>query len=276
MGIARMLVPVAFEKRDQSLLAYTCGLTAQGVRELLVAHVVDGSGQEAPVIIAEVERARQQLLEMIEPYQNCGMRIEARVVTGEVYREIMALANQRGVDVICCGTEGKSFLDYLFAGSVSEDIALKGNERTMSVRYSLLMSTEDAGEIARRFAHRLVVPTDFSGSSMRAVLSAYERPKEAVGTVYLLHVLTDGQSRADAEAQMRGLVSLAEDYDVNVEVVLREGANPGQVAIDFVNEIDATGVITGRTGRGRLSRGLVGSTSMRLLQEAPCPVVIQP
>lgn len=275
MGIARMLVPVALEKRDETLLAFACGLACQGVRELLVAHVVDGTGQEAPVIIAEVERAREQLLGMIEPFRDCDMRIEARVVTGQVYREIMAIANQRGVDVICCGTEGKSFLDYLFSGSVSEDIALKGNERTMSVRYSLLNSTEDPADAACRFAQRLVVPTDFSGSSMRAVLSAYERPHDAIGTVHLLHVLSDGQSRHDAEAQMRGLVSLAEDYDVSVEVHLREG-NPGDVVLDFVNEIDATGVITGRTGRSRLERGLLGSTSMRLLQEAPCPVVIQP
>ncbi len=275
MSLNKMLLPVAVEPRDQKLLAYACGLLAQGVHQLLVVHVVDSSGQEAPVIMAEVERARARLREMVEPYLDCGMTIEVRVVPGSVFREVSALAHQHDVDVILCGTEGKSFVDYLFAGSVSEDLALKGDERTMTVRYDLLDRTTDASELGRNFAKRLVVPTDFSSSALRAVLSAFDRPAEARGTVHLLHVLGDELSLDDAEAQMRAMLAIAEEYDAEAVIAIREG-DPTEVVLDYLAEIDATGVILGRRGRSRIGRGILGSVSMKLLQEAPCPVVIQP
>lgn len=266
-------MPVALEPRDEALLAFACGLHRQGVRELLVAHVVDGTGLEFPVVVKSVERAREKLLRMVEPYASCGMKVEVRVVMGSVFREISALVHQASIDVICCGTEGKSFVDYLFSGSVSEDLALKGDERTMTVRWDLIDTPELAGEAAASFAQRLVVPTDFSASAMRAVLSAFERPSEALGTVHLLHV-TDGDT-ADAEAQMRGLQAMAAECGAQAVIEIRRG-DPAQAVLDYAHEVDATGIITGRTGRGALGKALVGSVSLRLLKDAPCPVVIQP
>lgn len=277
MPIRKMLVPVGLQPRDAKLLAYACGLMSQGVKELLVTHVVDASGQEAPVIMREVERAVDKVREMTEPHRDCGMNIEVQVVTGNVYEELMGLAHRSGVDVVCCGTEGKSFVDYLFSGSVSEDIALKGDERTMTIRYSLLDSVDDQRALAREFARRLVVPTDFSASSMRAVLSAFERPAEALGTLHLVHVLSSESKRADAEAQMRGLAEIAEDHGAEAVTVIRPAdGHPADVLLGYVDEVDATGIITGRQGRSRIGRGLLGSVSMRLMQEAPCPMVIQP
>lgn len=275
MALHKMLVPVALEPRDAKLLAFACGLSCQGIDELLVAHVVDNTGQEAPVMIREVERARERLREMVEPLSSCGMAKEVRVATGAVFPEVMALAHQTSIDVICCGTEGKSFVDYLFSGSVSEDLALKGDERTMTIRYSLLESVDDPGQIARDFARRLVVPTDFSASAMRAVLSAFERPADSLGTVHVVHALTDESKLGEAEAGLQAVAALAEGYDLELVTAIREG-NPTEVLLAYVNEVDATGVITGRQGRSRLGRGLLGSVSMSLMHDAPCPVVIQP
>ena len=223
MPLSKMLLPVALEPRDAKMLAYACGLLEQGVHELLVAHVVDSSGQEAPVILHEVERVRERLREMVEPYVHCGMNIEVRVATGNVFREVMCACAQVNVDVLLCGTEGKSFVDYLFSGSVSEDLALKGEGRTMTVRYDLLDASDDAGRLGREFAHRLVIPTDFSSSSMRALLSAFARPAEALGTLHILHVLAEGEGRADAEAHMRALTALAEEHRTDFVAEIRAG-----------------------------------------------------
>lgn len=275
MPLNKMLLPVAGIPRDEKVLAYACGLVDQGVRELLVAHVVDASGQEGPVILHEVERARERLRAMVEPHRGCGLNIEVRVVSGEVFNEVMALANQVNIDVIVCGTEGKSFVDYLFSGSVSEDLALKGDERTMTVRYDLLESVPDAGSIGRDFARRLVVPSDFSSSSLRALLSAFDRPAAALGTLHILHVLEAEESRADAQAHMRSMIALAEEHEVEYVAEIVDG-DPVEAVLGYLSDVNATGVITGRRGRNRLQRGLLGSVSMKLLQEAPCPVVIQP
>ncbi|MDZ4168553.1 MAG: universal stress protein [Coriobacteriia bacterium] len=274
MAIRKMLMPVSFGSRDDKMLAFACGLSAQGIKELLVAHVVDSSGQEAPVIIAEVERARTKLLGMVEGYRSCGMSVEVRVAMGSVYEEISALAHQAHVDVVCCGTEGKSLVDYLFSGSVSEDLALRGDERTMTVRFDLLESPEHAKQVACDFGKRLVVPTDLSASAMRAFLSAFERPRQAMGRIHLVHAL--GDEIGDAEAQLAGLAAMATaEHGVEVVTALVEG-DPAEAVLAYVDEVEATGLITGRRGRGTLTKGFLGSVSMRLMQEAPCPVVIQP
>lgn len=275
MPLSKMLLPVGFEPRDELVLAFACGLLEQGVQQLIVAHVVEASGKEAPVVLADAERARERLRHMVEPYLDRGLHIEVRVAVGSVFTEIVAIAAQVNVNVVLCGTEGKSFVDYLFSGSVSEDIALRGDVRTMTVRYGLLEAADDACQLGRDFARRLVVPTDFSSSSLRALLSVFSRPQSALGTLHVVHVLGEGESRVDADAQMRAVAAIAEEHGADYVTDLREGS-PDEAVLAYLDEVGATGCITGRRGRTHLERGLLGSVSLKLLQEAPCPVVIQP
>ena len=205
------------------------------------------------------------------------MEIETRVVTGDRSGAILALAQQADVDVICCATEGKSVVDALFSGSVSEGLFASGKVRTMTVRNSLLDSVDDPASLACGFAQRLVVPTDFSASATRAWLSAIERPVEAIGRIYALHVINEGdeQDRRNAEVLLTGLLDIAREHGIEAVAEMRDG-DPGDTVIAFLDEVDATGVITGMHGRGALRRAMLGGLALRLLREAPCPVVVQP
>jgi nucleotide-binding universal stress UspA family protein len=278
MAINSMLVPVGLEDRDMEILQYVCGLGAQSVRHIIVATAIETQGMEAPIIYAEVDRARERLAAMCDAVRGCGVSMETRVVTGDATTCLLALAQQSHVDVLCCATEGKSIVDYLASGSLSVDLFSAGALRTMTVRYEQLDSAEDPGDLARDFATRLVVPTDFSASATRAFLSAFDRPKEAIGVVHALHTLKPGASGADrreAEVLLEGLHAIAREHEVEAVIATREG-DPGTAILDYLREVDATGVITGQRGRGRLQQVIVGSVSVRLLREAPCPVVVQP
>jgi len=279
MAISSMLVPVGLDVRDEKVLRYVCGLSAQSVRKVLVVTAVDASGMEAPVLAAEVDRARERLGAMIaSTMQDCAMQVEARVVTGDKIECILALAEQDEVDVICCGTEGKSVVDALFAGSLSEKLFASGRVRTMTVRYELLGSTDDPGTLSRNFARRLVVPTDFSASATRAWLSAVERPADAIDVLTALHVLPNSATDVDrnaADVMLQGLLDIAEEHGLNARAEIRTG-DPATVVLGYLAESKATGVITGQHGRGRLRQVMLGGLSLRLLREAPCPVVVQP
>ena len=279
MAISSMLVPVGLDVRDEKVLRYVCGLSAQSVCKVLVVTAVDASGMEAPVLAAEVDRARERLNAMIDHTMNgCVMEIEARVVTGDKIDCILALAEQADVDVICCGTEGKSVVDALFAGSVSEKLFASGKVRTMTVRYELLGATDDPGSLSRDFAKRLVVPTDFSASATRAWLSAVDRPAEAIEVLTALHVLPGSATEADrsaANVMLQGLIDIAEEHGVTARSEIRTG-DAAAVVLGFLAEHASTGVITGQHGRGRLRQVMLGGLSLRLLREAPCPVVVQP
>jgi len=279
MAISSMLVPVSLDPRDDKVLDYVCGLSVQSVRHVIVATAVDASGMEAPVVAAELDRARERLVEESAVLKTCSMEYEVRVVTGTPTDALLALAQQADIDVICCGTEGKSVVDALFSGSISEKLFSSGKIRTMTVRFDLLDAAESPRAMASNFAKKLVVPTDFSASSTRAWLSAIARPSEALGELHAIHVLADGASGADkreAEVMLDGLLDMAREHDVEAFAEIRVG-DPAQVVLDYLDEIQATGVITGQHGRHRLMRQvMLGGLSLRLLREAPCPVVVQP
>ena len=279
MSISSMLVPVGFDPRDEKVLRYVCGLSVQSVRKVLVVTAVDASGLEAPVVAAEVDRARERLALMCaDAMRGCTLDVETRVVIGDRIESILALAEQADVDVICCGTSGKSVVDALFAGSFSERLFASGRVRTMTVRYDLLDATEDPARLALDFARRLVVPTDFSAAATRAWLSAVERPAEAIDVLTALHVLPEdatSDDRQNAEALMRGLSAIAEGHSIEARCVIRTG-EPAEVVLGYLEEIKATGVITGQFGRGRLRVVMLGGLSLELLRAAPCPVVVQP
>lgn len=275
MAINHMLVPVGLDDRDGNVLRYVCGLGAQSVHRVIVATAIDASGKEAPVVMAEVDRARERLVAMTTPLRQCDMDVEVRVVTGTPTTSMLALAQQGNVDVICCGTEGKSLVDYLFSGSVSEDIFSAGEVRTMTVRYDQLDGVGDPAQLGRDFARRLVIPTDFSASATRAFLSAFARPAEALGELYAVHVLGEDENESEAEIMLRGLRDIAREHGVDAKIEMRSG-NAEEAIIGMLNDVEATGCITGQRGRGRVRQAVVGSVSLRLLREAPCPVVVQP
>jgi nucleotide-binding universal stress UspA family protein len=278
MAINSMLVPVGLGDRDQAVLKYVCGLESQSVRRAIVVTAVESQGVEAPVLAKALDRAREQLAVMCAPFADCGIDLETRVITGDAYNSILALAQQSHVDLICCGTEGKSVVDYLFSGSISVDLFSSGTMRTMTVRYDLLEGAEDPGEIARQFGTRLLVPTDFSASATRAFLSAFDRPRCAMCELHALHVLKPGSSsgdRRDAEVLLEGLQTIGREHEVTVTIEMHEG-DPEAVILAYAGQIAATGIITGQHGTGRPRQMRLGGVSVGLLRDAPCPVVVQP
>jgi len=280
MAISSMLVPVGLDLRDEKFLRYVCGLSVQSVNKLIIATAVELSGLEGPLVAAEVNRARERLALMVQSrMDSCKMDVELRVVTGHPIASMLALAEQADVDMICCGTSGKSVVDALFEGSVSERLFSAGQLRTMTVRYELLTSVEDPIELAVDFARRLVVPTDFSAAATRAWLSAVERPTQAIDIVTALHVLPTGHTEEDArdaEVFMRGLLAIAEGHGVKARTVIRADGDPAKVVLNYISEIGATGCITGQHGHGALRHAMLGGLSLTLLREASCPVVVQP
>ena len=78
MSISSMLVPISMDERDEKVLQYVCGLEVQSVRKILIATAVDASGLEAPVVAAEMDRARERLAGATKVMRDCSMDVEVR------------------------------------------------------------------------------------------------------------------------------------------------------------------------------------------------------
>ncbi len=277
-----VLIPADFTEESTLLTDFAAGLGAIGVRRAVLGHCVEASGLEGPVIVASVDRARERMRDRAADLAAAGLDVEVRVVTGQTAHAMIALASETHVDAVVSGTHGKTVLDRLIGGSVSEDLLVNADRPSLFCRFRLLRNAARPADLAQGFGRAPVIPTDFSASSMRAFTTALEIPKSSAGTFYLLHVV-DGALSGDelrkveegAEFQLANMVAMAAERGITARSIIRRG-EPGREALRELDERRASGVVTGSRGRGLLTEAVLGSVSMTLLRQASCPVMVVP
>lgn len=79
----------------------------------------------------EGERSTSDLAQRLE---DDGIEVVREVVDGVPHREILDYADDNGVDLIVMGTHGKTGLDRLLLGSVTEKVVRKAEVPVLTVR----------------------------------------------------------------------------------------------------------------------------------------------
>jgi len=277
-----MLLPIDFDEDLTLTLRLARGLSALGTRRVVLAHVVEASGMEGPVIARTVDDARERMREIAAPLQEAGLTVEIRVPTGTPFEQIMALASEEHVDGVLAGTHAKSIVNQLIAGSVSERIIRDAAVLNLLVRYDLMRNEDDPADLIRRFGERVLVPTDFSLSAAHAFTAALSLPQGMVKMLYLLHAIDPGltgdklrRAEEGADFQLKNLQAMASQEGVPATIVLSHGDAP-HVVLSEIEAQGITGIITGTRGRNAIQEALLGSVSMTMLKQANCPIMIVP
>ncbi|WP_255171582.1 universal stress protein [Natrononativus amylolyticus] len=130
----------------------------------------------------------------------------------------------------------------------------------------------------------ILVPTDGSDGSRRAIAHALELAEAADGTVHALAVLDEGAReslasdvvREGAERAARRATDRVETEadrrGVAVVKVLRRGT-PAASILEYADETAVDAIVMGTHGRSGLDRLIVGSVTERVVQAADVPVV---
>lgn len=279
--IRSVLLPADFTDESRLILRFAAGLGALGVRRVVLGNVVDASGMEGPVIAAEVDRARDAVRDAAGPLVDAGLDVEVRIAAGGDPSEgILGLAADANVDAIVCGSHGKGTVERLIAGSASEEVIANADVPSMMVRFSLLATVDEPADLLRSFGRTLVLTTDFSAASTRALMTVLDLPRGSVGTLFIVHALDPSlggeqlrKAETGAEFQLRNMADMAAQKGIAARPVVRQG-EPGRVALREIDERRATGVVAGTRGRGPLTDALLGSVSLTLVRQASCPVLI--
>lgn len=277
-----VLLPVDFSDDNALILAFARGLPAIGVRNVVLAHVVEVSGVEGPLIARRIDEARERIRGYAVSLTEAGLDVEVRVVTGDPVDELGALASERHVDAAVYGSHAKTVVSQLLAGSVSERLLRDATIPHLVVRFDLLRNQKDPADLLRHFGEKVVLPTDFSLSASRAFTCAIEMPKGSLKHLFLMHAIDpslsgDKQRRAEegAEFQLKNLQAMCAQVGVNASVVVSRDAAVHAVLLE-IEQRAATGIILGTRGRNAVQEMLLGSVSMTLLRQASCPVLIVP
>ena len=138
----------------------------------------------------------------------------------------------------------------------------------------------------------ILVPTDFSAASKRALRYACKLADATGASIHLIHVMEnpylpnaftgyytplpgefledlDRRTREELESQL----SAEEKARYRVEFVLRMGT-PAHEILEYLNDQEAVDLVVMATaGRGAVARLMMGSVADKVVRTAPCPVL---
>ena len=280
-----ILCPIDFSEFSVKAYDYAQSLAGHYKAELLVQHVLYSSHAFYidAAYRATCRKLRTDALRKLREFAKRQTRTKVQpqcvVQDGNASDKILSFAETQGVNLIVMGTHGLRGVDRLMLGSVTERVLRKARCPVLVVRKPVHDFVSPGGNADPINLKRIVLGMDFSDHAHRALKYALSIAREYHAELTLLHVLehlpgsTDLQSAtAKVTKQLKELVSPRGPKPSLVKSLVRIG-KPYQQIIEVALEAQTDLVIMGVRGRSSLDSALFGSTTYRVIQMGPCPVL---
>jgi nucleotide-binding universal stress UspA family protein len=287
----RILCPVDFSEYSVRAYHHALSLAEHYRSKLVVLNIVELWRYPSASFVAAAslyDEFRQTLLrlgkeklqEFVKAHTNNEVQPGLGVREGMTADSILSFAEEQKSDLIVMGTHGLRGFDRLVLGSVTDRVMRKAMCPVLAVREQP-RDLAAAGQ-EQHYTHRLdriVACMDFSEYSERALSYAISGAVEYDAELTLLHVLEKVSSpakteRAIAEAteQLDKLIPRERNKSLKVKIAVRTG-KPYQKIVQFAEEAQTDLMTMGVRGRGALDIAVFGSTTYRVIQLGPCPVL---
>jgi nucleotide-binding universal stress UspA family protein len=265
---------------------YRAKLVAQHIVELSrypYAEYVAAQGNYAEFCRALREAGKEKLREFVKNHTHDQIEPELAVHEGTAPDSILSFAQERNADLIVMGTHGRRGYDRMVLGSVTNRVMRTAPCPVVAISKPPHESTA-AGQERHRVHHlnRILFCTDFSENSERALNYAISAAAEYNSELTLLHVLegTPTSSKmqeaiATTTQQLDKLIPEERRKALKIKTAVRIG-KPYQEIIQVALEAQIDLVVMGVHGRGALDLAVFGSTTNRVVQLGPCPVLAVP
>jgi nucleotide-binding universal stress UspA family protein len=141
----KILYPTDFSDVAVKALEYVKRLKASGAKEVIVLHVNDERGNESVVRILggsqfnklnekKMQETKRKLESIEKELVDAGLKVRLRIETGMPVREILRVEDEENVSVTVIGSHGRSNLEEIFLGSVSEKVIRKSKRPVFVIK----------------------------------------------------------------------------------------------------------------------------------------------
>jgi nucleotide-binding universal stress UspA family protein len=307
LTVQHILCPTDYSECSREAMKRAVDLAARFEARLTVLHVLEVAPPSLPpaplggaaglagisedIVCAWRADQAAQLARFVAPHLAAGVPIEcttAEAMGGDRWRQIKATADALPADLIVMGTHGRTGLDRVLVGSVTEKMARAAPCPVLAVG-----AGPGGGGGETRF-RRILCATDLEqpASPTVDVALALAEEEEDLAQVTLLHVVEelgpDGgpdvyRPLPDLVALRRTLTRQAEERldrmaaaartfcDITVRV---ETGRAWRQILRVAREVRADVVVVGAHTGGGLERLLLGSNANQVIRHAPCPVLV--
>ena len=226
------------------------------------------------------ESGKEQLQEFVKNHTHDEIQPELVVHQGIAPDSILSFAQAQKTDVIVMGTHGRRGYDRLMLGSVTDRVMRRAPCPVLAVckpPHDSMAAGKERGHV--HHLSRILFCTDFSENSERALNYAISATTEYDAELTLLHVLEEVPSPAKTEEaiaaatdQLDKLIPPEGRKTLKIKTAVRIG-KPYRQIIQLALETQIDMVVMGVRGRGALDLAVFGSTTYRVMQLGPCPVL---
>jgi nucleotide-binding universal stress UspA family protein len=228
-----------------------------------------------------LDAARQKLHELAATvHQRFGIVAGTHVHAGALVTELARKSEDLGIDLLACGARGESIVRHFMLGTTALRLL-------STASCPVLVVKQPAHESYRR----LLVPVDFSSSSLRAIRHARRiAPRAELVLLHAYDPLFEGHLRyasveeriihhyrtvARKEANQR-LQALREQAGLDVHeasLVVLHG-DPGSCIVTQEQEQDCDLIVMGKHGESLVERLLLGSVTKHVLARSRGDILV--
>lgn len=289
LKIERILCPMDFSEFSAKSYTYAHSLAHHYEAKLFLEHVVQPLSMAYPfyafpdtlgqVYANLLEDAEKHLKEVVQNYALNEIQPELVVREGFPTDAILNFAQTQAVDLIVMGTHGRRGFDRITMGSVTEQVLRKARCPVLVIRRPAHDFVNPDQKQEQVHLSRILFCTDFSEHSDRALQYALSLAMEYNAELTLLHVMEivppthnfQTENSMICKQLEQAIPEEAKNW-CKVRPIVRAG-QPYAEIIKLATETSADLVILGVRGRNALDLALFGSTTHRVIQLGPCPVL---
>lgn len=269
-GAARLLARLPHKEPLELTVLFVSYVTEDyGVQEV--------TARMEPGLAAEHERADKVFQRIQEMFSGADVKLECVFLNGQVGKTIIEQAKSRNIELVVLGAIGHSTLDRLLLGSTSDFVATHAHCSVLIVR---------AMELSQH-GPRICWAFDNSAAAHRAVqqlakfLWGRQTQIDVVQVVARSALYSEIPIVVDFEEVKRQLLpkvqaAASELHHISEQVTphVIDAFSAGSGLVEFAQQHSSDLILMGDTGRGLLSRFLLGSVSRYVLRHAGCSVWI--
>jgi universal stress protein A len=142
ISLKKILCPIDHSDCSKEALKYAVSFAMKNEAKLYLLHIIDiRSFNDSVVAMSQqipdeetLELLRIKLLDCIPEEIRDDMNVEAIVVQGIPFAEIISTAREKDIDMIVIGSHGRTGLKHMMLGSVSEKVVRKAPCPVLTVR----------------------------------------------------------------------------------------------------------------------------------------------
>lgn len=298
MDISTLVLAVDLSEASRVAGLHAIGLARQLGARLVLLNVdeigapSEGITEALAEYLEQVETARTRwLADLQAACADAGVDCEVASVVGEPDEGVLEYLESHPAQLLVMGRSGAGSYRRFMLGSTTKRVLHHVEIPTLVVPFDPEHDQAPAGPVAYR---ALLTTTDFSPASDAGLSFAYELSRKLAAPLTVLHVErsplvgvmpeeplappTDHLDalRRDVETRLQeSLDTLTLDRDA-IDVAATVGTSAGRAIVEAAEELGSDLIVIPSSGKGRLKRLLMGSTTDHVLGATEVAMLVLP